>query len=988
MASDYCKKLISITPVLTATILLLISESCSQKESIAKKLVFGDSTYLAGVPQQPGEESWKFIEELKSPLWTQHKWEQTSPDAKQADLSSGIDLIEGFPDSLKRLETAYEDLGSFLSAGNIPVINGKYAIETSHDKTLHGESFRLEIDSVRCKIIAGETEGIRRGIFYLEDLILQQNGPYLPPGIVEKHPFIERRISRCFFGPIKRPPKMRDELMDDTDYYPDQYLNRLAHEGVNGLWLTVEFRELVATEFTPEAGKDAEKRLAKLRKTVDKCLRYGIRTYIFCIEPRAWEADNPVIKNYPELAGAPAGRGHYFCPMSRTAYNYLYESVNKIFRAVPGLGGMINITHGERATTCLSAVPSTSDHKGLIKCPGCYDKEPWEILHASLSAMEKGMHDAAPGAELISWLYMPQPQRYLTGDPYDPGDWVYDLPAHTSENVILQFNFESGVSRTEFGKLLVGGDYWISNPGPSSRFSRIAEIATKNGTKVSAKIQTGNSHEVATTPFVPVPSLLYRKFRAMRQLGVSHTMLCWYFGNYPGMMNKAAGLLSMEPFPENEDLFLQQLASVYWQKKDVPEVIKALKFLGEGYENYPLTNLFQYYGPMHDGPVWPLLLKPADAPLSPTWQIGSATTLKPWPPSGDRVGECIGDVLTLEEVVELTRRITTSWEKGVEILTSLQDNYKNDPERLADINVAKALGIQFRSGYNILNFYLLRERMLRMEGMERLDILKQLKGIIKDEINLDEQLLTLCEKDSRLGFHSEAEGYKYFPEKIRWRMEQLRTVLGNDIPEVRKIIKKNELLFPEYTGKKPVGPIAEYVITKKPVLSGNVMELPSNIIWQKFNYGSLEKEMTWASISFNDDLYFIVAENKKGSVPAENSPFADIEILIEPQRLYPAKHFVFNPGDSVTNPVHIIGYPLLFRGSFQEMNNNGIWYAVARIPHAQTGLKTDYPHPIRMDLIVRTKDNEMSSWRPHNPVTSRLILGSDNPADLGWLVIH
>ena len=85
--------------------------------------------------------------------------------------------------------------------------------------------------------------------------------------------------------------------------------------------------------------------------------------------------------------------------------------------------------------------------------------------------------------------------------------------------MILQFNFESGVSRTEFGKLLVGGDYWISNPGPSDRFERIANVARENGTKVSAKIQTGNSHEVASVPFVPVPSLLYRKFSAMRSLG-------------------------------------------------------------------------------------------------------------------------------------------------------------------------------------------------------------------------------------------------------------------------------------------------------------------------------------------------------------------------------------------------------------------------------------------------------------------------------------
>jgi len=59
---------------------------------------------------------------------------------------------------------------------------------------------------------------------------------------------------------------MRDELMDDVDYYPGQYLNRLAHEGVNGLWLTVEFRDLIATTYTPEAGKDAEKTAHKAQK--------------------------------------------------------------------------------------------------------------------------------------------------------------------------------------------------------------------------------------------------------------------------------------------------------------------------------------------------------------------------------------------------------------------------------------------------------------------------------------------------------------------------------------------------------------------------------------------------------------------------------------------------------------------------------------------------------------------------------------------------
>ena len=97
-------------------------------------------------------------------------------------------------------------------------------------------------------------------------------------------PWLSNRISRCFFGPIKRPPFFRDELADDVDYYPEPYLDRLAREGVNGLWLTIEFADF-SKELTGNWPEGAEKRLAKLCRTVEKCVRYGIRIWLFCIEP-------------------------------------------------------------------------------------------------------------------------------------------------------------------------------------------------------------------------------------------------------------------------------------------------------------------------------------------------------------------------------------------------------------------------------------------------------------------------------------------------------------------------------------------------------------------------------------------------------------------------------------------------------------------------------------------------------------------------------
>jgi hypothetical protein len=928
--------------------------------------------YFKNIPAQPGEETWGFIQDLKSPMWT-YNWATlpksiNSDHSKKVALSHGIQLKNEFLDPDGLLSTAYEDLHHFLYAAGIKNNKSGYIVKTQKVEGLPKEAFRIEVNEKQCRIQATDIEGIRRGIFYLEDELLSQHACFLSLHNVYRQPFIHRRISRCFYSPIKRPPKMRDELIDNEDYYPDNYLNRLAHEGINGLWLTVSFKDLCTTPYTPDAGKDKEKRLGKLRQIVNKCLRYGIRIYIFCIEPQAWDERDPVLKNFPELGGARRGNQVCFCPSSDTAQQYLYESVNSIFKAVPKLGGMINISHGERTTTCLSTISANSEYMHPIQCPRCSKKFPWQILYESLSAMEKGMHDASPNAVLISWLYMPQPQQFAPKDSYALGKWVYTIPAHTPKGVILQFNFTSGVKRTEFGKLLVGGDYWLSMPGPSSRFCRIADIARKNGTLVSAKIQTSNSHEVATVPYVPVPSLLYRKFAAMKSLGVSNSMLCWFFGNYPGLMNKAAGLLSFEPFA-NEKNFLQQLASSYWEMKDVSNVVRAWQLFSEAYQNYPLTNMFQYYGPMHDGPVWPLFLKPADTPLSPTWQI-SIKPGEPWPPSGDRIGECIGQTLTLDETVELCRRMTVKWDSGLTILNRLIPPYHDNPDCMSQISVAQALGIQFRSGYDILRFYSLREKMFRMHGLGRLSILKQLNNIIRTEIMLDKQLLSLSINDPSLGFHSEAEGYKYYPAKIKWRISQLQEVLSNEVPGLAQQIRNDKPLFPNYTGISPEGLVA--YCTPKEI--GSVAYKP---FWQALNVGKVNCNTGWMASYDSSSLYITVSDSIKDNF-ADSNTISHIILKIEPKRLWPAKHFIFSiqPANQSKDNVRIL-------------NDSGILQIVMRIPFEDIGVgtKEDFRR-IRINIEVHFKDGAINSWVVDHPLASRLILGSDNPRDLGWLIFR
>lgn len=772
-------------------------------------------------PPKPTTEEWAFVDELKSEYRRIPIWNRKEPYFKELDLTNGVRIFKDYPDPEGLLQTAWQDLERFFKNASIPVFKSDWNLKENPDtkkgktidrKTIKGriidikavkeeqdvyESYSIEISDNNILIKAGDIEGVRRGIFYLEDLLLSSDGPFLKPEVITKRPWIKNRISRCFFGPIKRPPFNRDELMDDVDYYPDEYLNRLAHEGINILWLTVEFRDLCKSELVPEYGKDRDKRLNKLRLTVDKCRRYGIKVFIFAIEPKIWSPDDPLLLNNPEIAGARRGNDICFCPFTEASQKYLYDVVKNIFLDVPKLGGIISITHGERTTSCLSSVSATSEEE--VNCPRCSKKEKGEILEGTHIPILKAMHEVNPDAQFISWLYMPQ--------AIPTADWKYKIPEKLPKETVLVFNFESGGEKEQLGKTRIGADYWQSYVGPSHRFVGMAEASEEAGVSMGAKIQVGCSHEVATIPFVPVPSMLWKKYRAMWDLKVTSVIQSWYFGNYPGIMNKTAVELAFENWTSSEGNkeqpqlqpqkqsqleyeFLLKLARIDWGEH-AKNVVDAWQHFYNAYSNYPMDVAFQYYGPIHDGVVWPLHLFPVHIPLAGTWKLD-------FPPSGDSIGECMIS-FTIKEAIELCKMMSENWKKGVDILKAIASDFVDNPERLKDMYVAEALGIQIESGLNILKFYDLREQLLLNNSLEQrnhnenefsqLKCLNEMELIVKDEIVRSTRIAKLCKLDSRLGFHSEAEGYKYFPDKLLWRVKQLEDLLEKDFPKMKCILK-------------------------------------------------------------------------------------------------------------------------------------------------------------------------------------------------------
>ena len=114
------------------------------------------------------------------------------------------------------------------------------------------------------------------------------------------------------------------------------------------------------------------------------------------------------------------------------------------------------------------------------------------------------------------------------------------------------------------------------------------------------------------------------------------------------------------------------------------------------------------------------------------------------------------------------------------------------------IRNATAINLIFNSGLNILKFYKLRHILGTKQG--GIEILNQMKDIVNNEIANSTALLPLSEKDNRIGYHSEANGYKIFPEKLKWRIQTLKDLLETEFKEVEERLLSGKTPLDFYFG--------------------------------------------------------------------------------------------------------------------------------------------------------------------------------------------
>ena len=881
-----------------------------------------------------------FAKELSLPLHDRRppKFGKRGAREEETDLSE-INFIIEYSDPL--LDTCYKDFEDFSRVMGIRISKSGVPFTVVKGESEACEAYSIKVTGEGVLIRAADTEGIRRAIYYVEDEMKRRDGAFLPLGEIKRKPFIKTRISRCYFSPASHAAveDKENELLDDEDYYPDEYLNRLAHDGINALWLGASIRYLVKSDLVPEYGKDADRRMKKLNAVIEKCKRYGISTYLFSVDP-ASDYCNDDLHAHPDMMGE---EGDIFikhiCPSVDKAVSYIKDAYKKVFTEAPGLKGYINLSVGESESHCAS--------ENVLLCKRC--KKKFGTLGKTLAFVEKtiadAIHEVAPDAEYISWTYAHRAWR-------DEDIRESAENRHTSVRHLVNFE-DLGVEK-QLGRDRLAYDYWISYVGPGELFKKSIGYDKKRGVKTYAKIQVCSSHEISTVPYIIAPGLLYEKYKYMHDEGVEGVMQCWFFGNYPCLMNKAAGELSFEPFFERREDFLGHLAGIYFGEES-DGAVRAYEKFAEGYRNFPIGVDFEWYSPMQDSPCAPYHLEPVDLPMPSTWLVTDMV-------GSDRVCDSILDGHTMSEVIELCTLMCDQWEEGSEILKGVGSENEQT-------TVAEATGLIFRSGLNTFKFYDLRNKLALGEKAkaEQLNILSQMEEIVKEEIEISASLIPITEKDNRIGYHSEAHGYKIFPEKLKWRIEEMKKLLETEFEAVRRRINAGEKPLPFYYGEE--NDARSYHITESSLQNAEWMPF--------FDENGTPTESAKIRVAYSEKGYSIELSVEKNS--AETTVRIDPEFKMfhrtSPLFLQDGKLEIKESASYSLFGEHLNFKRSLFATEYEQKNNAEHY----TLTFPCEGLEMEKEHPFRLTVSIFRDGKRQEVLAPDDRVFERLVLGKFSP---------
>jgi len=598
------------------------------------------------------------------------------------------------------------------------------------------EAYSLVVASDAITISAGSEVGLARALIELERCMAERGGPFLSPTSETKSPTFNPRYISSYFS------LLTDLLGHDLDYgFPDGYLNQIFHQDADGIWLYVLLQDLVPSPVFGELSTGSAARLQRLRELVNRAGRHGLKVYLYLNEPRAQPL--AFFEKYPYVRGQPEGNTAALCTSTELVQKHLRGSCEKLFREVPGLGGVFVITASENLSNCYS-----HHYRTGITCPRCSKRTSADVIAETVRCMSEGVWAADPKARFIVWDWS---WHSVLGEEM-PEQIIQRLP----KGVGLMADFERGTRIERGGIPMNVEEYSISTVGPSPRAKIRSEQAKQNGFDLLAKIQLSTTWECGTVPFIPVPNLLARKAQGMRNIGVNGAMATWTIGSYPSPNTEAFAIQNWNPGLSEADV-LRRIAAKRYGAAAVESAVRGWTKLSAAFtEEFPFS-VSPYSAPLQHGPSLPLYRRDILLPYGHVSLFNCKDDWQHWPPP-----------YSPELMTKLLRHLCDRWDEGLKDLREVVERSgarRKMAER--DFAVAWMVGYYWRAYANALEFYKARDAN-DVAGMKR---------IAAEELKATEQAFRFVRSDSRFGWELELQ-YFYRPSDVLERLISLDAVLS------------------------------------------------------------------------------------------------------------------------------------------------------------------------------------------------------------------
>lgn len=546
-----------------------------------------------------------------------------------------------------------------------------------------------------------------------------------------------------------------DPLMEgDAAGLPDGYLDQVAANGMNGVWLQGVLNNLAPSKIFPEFGQDWEIRIRNLRLLAERAKQFGLKIYLYLNEPRAMPA--AFFQKYPDARGTAHQDVYAMCTSTPQVRAWLKQSISHVFREVPELGGVFTITMSENHTNCFSHGGAWGDRDPVAKdCPRCSKRTGAETIAEFIQTIRDGIREHSDIAEVMSY-------DWGWGTPLAK-DLIPRLPKDSSIISISEWAqpvFRGGV-KTEVG------EYSMSVVGPGPRASANWKQAQQHGVSAIAKTQFNNTWEISAVPYIPVLPLVLDHAENLAKVGITGVMASWTCGGYPSSNLWAASAYGTDPHLSRQQILETEAARIYG-KKNISQVIRAWDIFSEAFQTFPY-GVSIYVLPVQHGPANPLRLHATK--LSPGMILFPYDDYSAWkgayPPS-----------VMQGLLLKLSRR----WKEGVALLEKI--DIQNRKEAVLELAIARTCYTHFASVANQIQFYLLRDELPITSPQRRAVLRKRMIQLAQDEKKLALLQYEVASGESLIGYEA-SNHYYYTPvdllEKIlncNQVIDELKSAMG------------------------------------------------------------------------------------------------------------------------------------------------------------------------------------------------------------------